>query len=82
MVIGNLIQNIFSESEGGSNQLQQEIARLVRDCQPVGAGANELNQDNPSNITEPSESNSDEGDEEEPSESNSDEGDDDEEEEE
>ncbi|MDW0121034.1 MAG: PQQ-dependent sugar dehydrogenase [Nitrososphaeraceae archaeon] len=65
MVIGNLIQNIFSESEGGSNQLQQEIARLVRDCQPVGAGANELNQDNPSNITEPSESNSDEGDEEE-----------------
>jgi glucose/arabinose dehydrogenase len=81
MVIGNLIQNIFSESEGGSNQLQQEIARLVRDCQPVGAGANELNQDNPSNITEPSESNSDEGDEEEPSESNSDEGDDEEEEE-
>ncbi|MDW0140305.1 MAG: PQQ-dependent sugar dehydrogenase [Nitrososphaeraceae archaeon] len=79
MVIGNLIQNIFSESEGGSNQLQQEIARLVRDCQPVGAGANELNQDNPSNITEPSESNSDEGDEEEPSESNSDEGDEDEE---
>ena len=75
MVIGNLIQNIFSESEGGSNQLQQEIARLVRDCQPVGAGANELNQDNPGNITEPSESNSDEGDEEEPSESNSDEGD-------
>ena len=75
MVIGNLIQNIFSESEGGSNQLQQEIARLVRDCQPVAAGANELNQGNPSNITEPSESNSDEGDEEEPSESNSDEGD-------
>jgi glucose/arabinose dehydrogenase len=65
MVIGNLIQNIFSESEGGSNQLQQEIARLVRDCQPVGAGANELNQGNPSTITEPSESNSDEGDEEE-----------------
>jgi glucose/arabinose dehydrogenase len=82
MVIGNLIQNIFSESEGGSNQLQQEIARLVRDCQPVGAGANELNQDNPSNITEPSESNSDEGDEEEPSESNSDEGDEGDEEEE
>jgi aldose sugar dehydrogenase len=81
MVIGNLIQNIFSESEGGSNQLQQEIARLVRDCQPVGAGANELNQGNPSTITEPSESNSDEGDEEEePSESNSDEGDEDEEE--
>jgi aldose sugar dehydrogenase len=79
MVIGNLIQNIFSESEGGSNQLQQEIVRLVRDCQPVGAGANELNQDNPSNITEPSESNSDEGDEEEPSESNSDEGDEEEE---
>ena len=80
MVIGHLIQNIFSESEGGSNQLQQEIARLVRDCQPVGAGANELNQGNPSNITEPSESNSDEGDEEEPSESNSDEGDEEEEE--
>ncbi|MDQ3967930.1 MAG: PQQ-dependent sugar dehydrogenase [Thermoproteota archaeon] len=69
MVIGNLIQNIFSESEGGSNQLQQEIARLVRDCQVVDAGANELNQGN----TEPSESNSDEEEEEEPSESNSDE---------
>ncbi|HEX2471620.1 MAG TPA: PQQ-dependent sugar dehydrogenase, partial [Nitrososphaera sp.] len=80
MVIGNIIQNIFSESEGGSNQLQQEIARLVRDCQVVDAGANELNQDNTSNNTEPSESNSDEGDDEEPSESNSDEGDDEEEE--
>jgi aldose sugar dehydrogenase len=78
MVIGNIIQNIFSESEGGSNQLQQEIDRLVRDCQVVDAGANELNQDNTSNNTEPSESNSDEGDDEEPSESNSDEGDDEE----
>ncbi|HEX6280707.1 MAG TPA: PQQ-dependent sugar dehydrogenase [Nitrososphaera sp.] len=82
MVIGNIIQNIFSESEGGSNQLQQEIDRLVRDCQVVDAGANELNQDNTSNNTEPSESNSDEGDDEEPSESNSDEGDDEDEDEE
>ncbi len=80
MVIGNIIQNIFSESEGGSNQLQQEIDRLIRDCQVVDAGANELNQDNTSNNTEPSESNSDEGDDEEPSESNSDEGDDEDEE--
>ena len=91
MVIGHLIQNIFSESEGGSNQLQQEINRLVQDCQVVGAGANELGQGDASNNTEPSEeesaneeepseSNSDEGDEEEPSESNSDEGDEEEEE--
>src|ERR687897_40184 len=64
MVIGNIIQNIFSESEGGSNQLQQEINRLIQDCQVVGAGANELGQGNASNNTEPSESNTDEADEE------------------
>ena len=55
MVIGNIIQNIFSDSEGGSNQLQQEINRLVQDCQVVGAGANELGQGDASNNTEPSE---------------------------
>jgi hypothetical protein len=72
MVIGNIIQNIFSESEGGSNQLQQEINRLIQDCQVVDAGANELGQDNASNNTEPSESNSDEEADEEPSEEESD----------
>jgi hypothetical protein len=61
MVIGNVIQNMFSESEGGSNQLQQEIYRLVQDCQVVNAGPNELNQGNPTNTIEPSESNSEEG---------------------
>jgi hypothetical protein len=72
MVIGNIIQNIFSESEGGSNQLQQEINRLIQDCQVVDAGANEPGQDNASNNTEPSESNSDEEADEEPSEEESD----------
>jgi aldose sugar dehydrogenase len=84
MVIGNVIRNIFSESEGGSNQLQQEVNRLVQDCQVVGASANELSQGNASNNPEPSESNSDETNEEpseeEPSEEES--GDEEEEEEE
>jgi aldose sugar dehydrogenase len=61
MVIGNVIRNMFSESEGGSNQLQQEINRLVQDCQVVNTGPNELNPDNPTNTPEPSESNSEEG---------------------
>jgi hypothetical protein len=61
MVIGNVMRNMFSESEGGSNQLQQEIDRLVQDCQVINAGANELNPSNPTNTPEPSESNSDEG---------------------
>jgi glucose/arabinose dehydrogenase len=61
MVIGNVIRNMFSESEGGSNQLQQEINRLVQDCQVVNTGPNELNPDNPPNTPEPSESNSEEG---------------------
>jgi glucose/arabinose dehydrogenase len=61
MVIGNVMRNMFSESEGGSNQLQQEIDRLVQDCQVINAGANELNPGNPTNTPEPSESNSDEG---------------------
>ncbi|MDQ3948178.1 MAG: hypothetical protein M3218_03545, partial [Thermoproteota archaeon] len=65
MVIGNVIRNMFSESEGGSNQLQQEINRLVQDCQVVNTGPNELNPDNPPNTPEPSESNSEEGGEEE-----------------
>jgi hypothetical protein len=32
MVIGNIIRNIFSESEGGGSLLQQEIDRVVEDC--------------------------------------------------
>jgi hypothetical protein len=60
MVIGNVIRNLFSESEGGSNQLQQEIDGLVQDCQVVSAAPNELNPGNPTNAIEPSESNSEE----------------------
>ncbi|MDP8889195.1 MAG: PQQ-dependent sugar dehydrogenase [Thermoproteota archaeon] len=85
MVIGNVIQNMFfSESEGGSNQLQQEIARLVQDCQVVNAGPNELNPGNPTNTQEPSESNSEEAGDDEEDEDEEEEaaGDDDEEDEE
>jgi hypothetical protein len=32
MVIGNIIRNIFRESEGGGSLLQQEIDRIVEDC--------------------------------------------------
>ncbi|MDQ4066956.1 MAG: PQQ-dependent sugar dehydrogenase, partial [Thermoproteota archaeon] len=61
MVIGNVIRNMFSESEGGSNQLQQEINRLVQDCQVVNTGPNELNPDNPPNTPEPRQSKSEVG---------------------
>ncbi|MDQ3851841.1 MAG: PQQ-dependent sugar dehydrogenase [Thermoproteota archaeon] len=62
MVIGNVIRNMFSEGEGGSNQLQQEIDRLVvQGCPIVDVSPNEPNPGNPSDTTEPSESNSEEG---------------------
>ena len=61
MVIGNVVRNMFSEREGGSNQLQQEIDRLVQDCQVVNTGPDELNPGNPADTPEPSESNSEEG---------------------
>jgi aldose sugar dehydrogenase len=78
MVIGNIVQNMFSESEGGSNQLQQEINKLVvPDCPVVDTSATEVGQGNASPNTEPSEPSGDEGDEE-PS---GDEGDEEEEEE-
>src|SRR5918992_848677 len=65
MVIGNIVQNMYSESEGGSNQLQQEINRLiVPDCPVVDTSANEVGQGNTSPNTEPSEPSSDEEDEE------------------
>ena len=54
MVIGNIVQNIFSESEGGSNQLQQEINRLVQVCPVVDTGASEGSQGNASANEEPS----------------------------
>ena len=61
MVIGNIVQNMYSESEGGSNQLQQEINRLiVPDCPVVDTSANEVGQGNTSPNTEPSEPSSDE----------------------
>jgi glucose/arabinose dehydrogenase len=65
MVIGNVIRNMFSESEGGSNQLQQEINRLVQDCLVVNTGPDELDPDNLPDAPEPSESNIQGGDEEE-----------------
>src|SRR3712207_286894 len=62
MVIGNVMRNMFSEREGGSNQLQQEIDRLVvQGCPIVDVSLNEPNPGNPSDTTEPSESNSEEG---------------------
>jgi aldose sugar dehydrogenase len=65
MVIGNIVQNMFSESEGGSNQLQQEINKLVvPDCPVVDTSATEVGQGNASPNTEPSEPSGDEGDEE------------------
>jgi hypothetical protein len=49
MIIGNIIRNIFSESEGGSyNLLQQKIDRLVEDCLDDDYG-NERNQGNDNN---------------------------------
>ena len=60
MVIGNVMRNMFSESEGGSNQLQREIDGLVQDCQVINTGPNELNFSNPPSTPEPNESNSDE----------------------
>jgi uncharacterized membrane protein YgcG len=63
MVIGNVLRNLFSESEGGSNQLQQEIDGLVQDCPVINPSPNELNPVNPpTTTTEPSESNSEEAD--------------------
>ena len=64
MVIGNILQNIFSESEGGNSQLQQEINRLVQDCPVVNTSASEVSQGNASANAEPSEPTGDEGDEE------------------
>jgi hypothetical protein len=32
MVIGNIIRNIFSESEADGSLLQQKIDRIVEDC--------------------------------------------------
>jgi hypothetical protein len=61
MVIGNVLRNMFTESEGGSNQLQQEINRLVQDCQVIDTTPNELNPGNPTNTPESTESNSEEG---------------------
>ena len=83
MVIGNIVQNIYSESEGGSNQLQQEINRLiVPDCPVVDTSANEVGQGNTSPNTEPSEPSSDEEDEESSSDEEDEESSSDEEEEE
>ena len=65
MVIGNIVQNMFSESEGGSNQLQQEINKLVvPGCPVIDTSATEVGQGNASPNTEPNEPSGDEGDEE------------------
>ena len=55
IVVGNMIPNMFSEGEGGSNQLQREINRLiVPNCPVVDTSASEVGQDNTSSNTEPS----------------------------
>ena len=65
IVVGNMIPNMFSEGEGGSNQLQREINRLVvSNCPVVDTSASEVGQDNTSSNTEPSEPSGDEGDDE------------------
>jgi glucose/arabinose dehydrogenase len=66
LVIGNILQNMYSESEGGSNQLQREINRLVDpNCPIVDAPATEVGQGNTSPNTESSEASGDEEEEEE-----------------
>ncbi|HEX2169280.1 MAG TPA: PQQ-dependent sugar dehydrogenase [Nitrososphaera sp.] len=55
IVVGNMIPNMFSEGEGGSNQLQREINRLiVPNCPVVDTGASEVGQGNTNSNTEPS----------------------------
>jgi glucose/arabinose dehydrogenase len=55
IVVGNMIPNMFSEGEGGSNQLQHEINRLiVPNCPVVDTSASEVGQGNTSSNTEPS----------------------------
>jgi aldose sugar dehydrogenase len=76
LIINSVIRNIFSESEGGNNHLQQEINRLVQNCPAVDASAIEPNQGNASDNTGPSESSSDEGSSDESDGSSSDEGND------
>jgi aldose sugar dehydrogenase len=66
MVIGSILQNMFSESEGGDNHLQREINRLVvPNCPIVDTSATEVDPDGASPDTEPSEPSGDEGEEEE-----------------
>jgi hypothetical protein len=60
MVVGNIIRNIFSESEEGSNLLQQETGRLVEDCLDDDYG-NERNQGNDNNNRGRGRSNGDDG---------------------
>jgi len=64
MVIGNMEKNMFSESEGGDNHLQQEINRLiVPGCPVADTSTVEMDQGNASPNTESSEPSSDESDE-------------------
>jgi aldose sugar dehydrogenase len=46
MVIGNVIRDIVSEDGEGSNQLRQEIDKLVQDCQVFNDSSNEFSQGN------------------------------------
>jgi glucose/arabinose dehydrogenase len=64
MVIGNIEKNMFSESEGGDNHLQQEINRLiVPGCPVADTSTVEIDQGNTSPNTESSVPSSDESDE-------------------
>jgi len=59
MVIGGILHNIYSENEGGNNQLQQKIDSLVQDCTAVAASAGQASPDSASPSTAPSETSGD-----------------------
>jgi glucose/arabinose dehydrogenase len=60
IVIGSILHNIYSENEGGSNQLQQKIDSLVQDCPPATTSAGQASPDSASPSTAPSETSADE----------------------
>ena len=61
IVIGSILHNIYSENEGGNNQLQQKIDSLVQDCPPAATSTGQTSPDSASPSTAPSETSADEG---------------------
>jgi glucose/arabinose dehydrogenase len=61
IVIGSILHNIYSENEGGSNQLQQKIDSLVQDCPAAATSTGQTSPDSASPSTAaPSETSADE----------------------